>query len=257
MTEKKFPMEGVDGRVIAPGDANSLTGANQQANGTWSFAADAALEGGTGLKAIVASATTTISRFTPSASNVQMSIGTAMRIDQLPTKTFHAFASLRNSVGPAMRVLLGADGRLALRGSGTSAPEVAATGTLTPTKMYWMSLIASATAGTASLRFYEASTRALAASIEATAGALSFNGTGVFSALDLGWINSDPNTGHVCAFDSLVIDDGSTAEKKPASWSAPASLVGSMYDGSAVQPGAFRTYDGSGLQELASVSVAP
>jgi hypothetical protein len=258
MSERYVGLDNVDGRPVtqnAPSSTNlGGSGSLQQANGTWTYVASPKLEGDTGVKVVVASATTTISRFSPNATNVQMFIGLGFRIEQLPTKTFHVFGSLRNSNGVAMRVFWDYLGRIGIRGTGVTTPEVFADNTLTVGKYYYMTILANATNNTVTVKFYDALTRALAATVSSS-GAISI-GTTAFNNFDFGWANSDPTTGHVAYFDTLILDDGRTTERFPNAWSAPVSLAGQMWDGLALQNGTLRSWDGSALSELAAVAIS-
>ena len=248
MTKKLFGFENTDGRTIAASEAPSLTGASQQANGTWSFnAARARLEGATGLRAVIASVTTTISRFVPTASNVLMSIGFGVRVEQLPDRTFHAFASPRSGSGPAIRLVWKVDGNVGMRGTGTTTPEVLADRALTIGKMYWVTMLINVTSSTVTARFYDVDTRALAATITSN-GVLGI-GTTAISAIDLGWINTDSTQGHAVNFDSLVLDDGGTTELFPDSWSG---VEASVWRGGALAAGTLKTWINGALGDIAS-----
>lgn len=259
MAERYVTLDNVDGRPAtqsAPSATNlGGTGSLQQANGTWTYVANPKLEGDTGLKAVVRTdqVTTTISRFSPLATNVQMFVGLGFRIEQIPDKTFHVFGSLRNSSGVAMRVFWDRLGRVGLRGTGTTTPEVFTDNTLTVGKYYFMTILANATNNTVTVKFYDATTRALAATVSST-GAISI-GTTAFNNFDFGWANSDPTGGHTAYFDTLILDDGRTTERFPNAWSAPAQLAGQMWDGAALQNGSLQLWDGSALQALSAVSV--
>jgi hypothetical protein len=255
MTERLYAFEGTDGQA----STTTLSGASAQVSGTWTFNTSLAkLEGSTGLRVVTTAATTTISRFSPAASSLVMSAGIAVRLDALPPKTFTTLFALRSTgSGTAVRAIWKTDGTVALRGTGTTTPEITTDAPLTIGKQYWLTMVAQTTAagpGSATLKFYDASTRTLAATATSTT-ALSF-GTTAFNAADIGFVNGDPVAGQGANFDSLVLNDGTTAEQFPASWSAPAALTGSVWDGTTTLPGTLRYWDGTAQSELATATVS-
>ena len=258
MTEKYVNFDNVDGRAATQSAYNAAnnpggTGSLQQANGSWSYTAEPKIEGDTGLRVAVTSATTTISRFTPVANNVQMFVGLGFRIEQIPDKTFHVFGSLRNSSGVAMRVFWDRLGRVGLRGTGVTAAEVFSDNPLTIGKYYFMTILANATTNSVTVKFYDALTKALVATVIG-GGAISI-GTTAFNGFDFGWANSDPTTGHVAYFDTLILDDGRTTERFPNIWSAPAAPTGFVWDGTTNQPASLQVWDGTALQAISAVTI--
>lgn len=258
MTEKYVRFDNVDGRAATQSAYNAAnnpggTGSLQQANGTWTYTATPKIEGDTGLKVVVASATTTISRFTPVANNVQMFVGLGFRIEQIPDRTFHVFGSLRNSSGVALRIFWDRLGRVGLRGTGTTTPEVFADNALTVGKYYFFTVLANATNNSVTVKFYDAATKALVATVTNN-GTISI-GTTAFNGFDFGWANSDPTTGHLAYFDTLILDDGRTTERFPDSWSAAPAPTGSVWDGTALQPASLQVWDGTALQAISAVTI--
>lgn len=255
MSEKRFDFNYQDGAAATAQAASTNnpggTGSSQQTNGNWSYAAASKLEGPTGLKVSVASATNTVSRFAPTAANTLMSLGLAFRLEQLPPQNFHNFASLRNSGGPAVRAFWNRNNQMGLRGIGATTAEVFGDKSLTINKQYWMTLVANASTGAVTAKFYDTVTRELSCTIQSTS-AISI-GTTAFNAGDIGWGNGDPVSGNVAHYDSLVFNDGLGTEIMPPSWQA---LVGQMWDGSAIQNGTLRSWDGSALSELSAVTIS-
>jgi hypothetical protein len=260
MTEKFISFDNVDGVSATQGVYNPTSnpggnGASQQANGTWVYnATTGKFEGTTGIKATVTTQTTTISRYVPLATNTILSTAFAFRVEQTPSKTFHAFASARNASGVAARVVWNTQNLIAVRGTGTSVAESQSTTPLTPGKWYYATWLLNATTNSFQLNIYDAVTREKLISLVNTNNAVGI-GTTAFNGFDLGWINSDPVTGNVVYFDSFALDDGRTTERMPNAWSAPAQLAGQMWDGAALQNGSLQLWDGTALQALSAVSV--
>jgi len=251
MTRKLFAFEGTDGTTAS----SAAIGASQQASGAWTFnSTQARYEGSTGLRCVTTAAATTIMRFPANAENAAISTGLAVRLDALPPKTFSVMQAIRSTgSGTALRVIWKADGTVGVRGTGTTTPEILSDNPLTIGKQYWVTVVLSIMGG-AMIRFYDAATRVLVATINAAGMMFGFGSTN-FNAVDLGFVNGDPVVGQSVNFDSLIINDGATVQQYPDSWSTTSPLAGTMYDGSAMQAGTFRMYDGSALQELASVVI--
>lgn len=260
MTEKFISFDNVDGVNATQGAYNATsnpggTGSLQQANGTWVYtAAPGKFEGTTGVKVTVASATTTISRFTPIANNTALEVSYAFRIDQLPSKTFHVFGSARNSGGVAARIILDMQGRICVRGTGVTTPEVTSTQTIQTGKWYYVTIILNAASNSFQVTVYDGTTREKVLTVVNTNNVVSI-GTTAFNGFDIGWANSDPVSGQVAYFDSFSIDDGRTTERMPDSWKN-ISLAGQTWDGASIQNGTLRSWEGSAFQELSAVTIS-
>jgi hypothetical protein len=249
MTRTAFGYEGTDGAVATPG----AVGAQQQASGTWTFNTQLArLEGATGLRVVTTGAQTTIMRFMAAAANAAISVGCAVRVDQLPPKTFTVFLSIRSTgSGTALRVIWKTDGTVAVRGTGTTTPEVLADNRLTIGKMYWVTVVLSIMSG-AVIRFYDPDTKTLAATINTTGAMFGFGSTN-FNAVDIGFVNGDPVVGASNNYDSLIINDGATDQQFPDSWSATV-IEGTVWRGGALTAGYLRAWrDGAQTDLVARV----